>query len=160
MLQAGYTSQSRNKYLVTAFDRIPTLSGKLIHVWCTFKEYHCAGQVRCRMVRTVILLDMVHIIRHLLRVFFFSREIIAIRAPNLFFLIVRWGASMLSGWQFGVINHKCCVLIPRKWLLLANPWINVLSLKEYNANYFIWRQACDVCLPENSCTLLVHQTSI
>ena len=43
---------------------------------------------------------------------------------------------IISGWQFGVINQKCRILIHRKWLLLANPWLNVLSLKEYNANYF------------------------
>ena len=59
--------QSRNKYLVTVFHRIPENETNL----STFKEYHCAGQVRCSMVGTVILLDTVHIIRNLLRAFFY-----------------------------------------------------------------------------------------
>ena len=59
--------QSRNKDLVTVFHRIPENATNL----STFKEYHCAGQVRCSMVGTVILLDTVHIIRNLLRAFFY-----------------------------------------------------------------------------------------
>ena len=35
-------------------------------------------------------------------------------------------------------------IIYRKWLLLASQWLNVLSFKEYNVNYFT----------ENSCGIL------